>query len=302
MNHTRTGILNKLILKCGAVKLIAGLATMMALGTVPAWSDDSQDKRVISAGPGVTELIVALDKADELVAVDSSSQLPQGSSAKKLGYHRALSAEGMLAQSPSVLIGTPVTGPKSAVELVDDAGVEVVILPDASNGKELLANVDTLAKVLNADAQGKALKQSLSASLEALSSTREAQQGKPVSMLFVLVQPGRATRVGGVDTAVNIVIQLAGGKNAADFEGYKSLSEEGILALNPDMILVSFRDPKHAGDPKGAVLEALPLLEHLPAVAKDRVFHIPGTALMGGLGLSAIAAAQDLTQSMTQVR
>ncbi|MCL1037332.1 ABC transporter substrate-binding protein [Shewanella submarina] len=291
--------MDKLILKCGALKFSAALVAALALGASPTWAEDTQ--RIISAGPGVTELIVALDKAEELVAVDSSSALPQDSKAKKLGYHRALSAEGMLAESPSVLIGTPVTGPKSAVELVEDAGVRVVILPDAQDGEGLLSNVDTLADLLGAGSRGEVLKTSLAASLDELTNAREALKGQQVSMLFLLVQPGRATRVGGNDTAVNMVIELAGGVNAADFGGYKTLSEEGILALDPDMILVSFRDPEQANNPKAAVLAALPLLEHLPAMAQDRVFHIPGTALMGGLGISAIAAAQDLSQSMSQL-
>ncbi|MCF1427750.1 MAG: ABC transporter substrate-binding protein [Shewanella sp.] len=291
--------------KYGAVKYVvarfsAGLVAAMALWALPVSAAETQ--RVISAGPGVTELIVALDKADELVAVDSSSNLPQDSKAKKLGYHRALSAEGILAESPSVLIGTPVTGPKSAVELVESAGVKVVILPDARDGDTLLSNVDTLADVLDAGSRGQALKTSLAASLNELANAREALKDQQISMLFLLVQPGRATRVGGNDTAVNIVMKLAGGVNAAGFGGYQTLSEEGILALNPDMILVSLRDPRQAQNPKAAVLEALPLLEHLPAIAQDRVFHIPGTALMGGLGISAITVAQELTQSMGQMR
>ena len=300
MIFIRKDTLEKFTLKRDALKLGAGLVAAMALGCSPVWAADTN--RVISAGPGVTELIIALEKADELVAVDSSSTLPKGNKAKKLGYHRALSAEGMLAQSPTILIGTPVTGPESAIELVGDAGVDVVILPDAQDGEALLSNIDTLAKVLDADSQGNALKTSLSRSLNELANARQAIKDKQVSMLFLLVQPGRATRVAGSDTAVNIVIELAGGVNAADFAGYQTLSEEGILALNPDMILVSLRDPGQAQNPKAAVIEALPLLEHLPAIAQDRVFHIPGTALMGGLGISAITVAQELTQSMGQMR
>lgn len=51
-------------------------------------------ERIVSIGPATTELIMALGGEQSLIATDVSSPEPKG--LPRVGYHRALAAEGML--------------------------------------------------------------------------------------------------------------------------------------------------------------------------------------------------------------
>lgn len=112
------------------------LSTFAALFSTNALS---QEIKLVSAGAGVTELVLALDAADELVAVDSTSYLPEHlASIAKLGYHRMLSAEGIMALSPTLVVGSEVMGPETTLNVLKQAKIEVVKLPSSADEKQLM--------------------------------------------------------------------------------------------------------------------------------------------------------------------
>ncbi|NRB25443.1 hemin ABC transporter substrate-binding protein [Shewanella sp.] len=276
--------------------------------------EETQEARLVSAGAGVTELVLALEAGDELVAVDSTSILPASmTEIDTLGYHRMLSAEGILALTPTLVLGTDAMGPETTLEVLRSADVKVVKLPTAKDRSQLLSNIDTMGKLLNRQAQAKQLQLKLRASLDAIAAKKkqvgDAEQAPKI--LFMLLQADRPARVGGEGTAADIIIKLAGGNNIADFSGYKSLSQEGILSLQPDFILISNRSHAHASTSKSdankaasdaeKVLEAMPLLAHTPAGKNKRIQSIKPQALLGGLGLSAIEAADKLASDLIEI-
>ncbi|MDB2385849.1 ABC transporter substrate-binding protein [Shewanella sp.] len=261
--------------------------------------------RVVSAGAGITELIFALGAEDELVAVDSTSQLPTADKdIAKLGYHRMLSAEGILALSPSMVIGSDAMGPKTTLEVLSAADVNVVQLPSANSQSQLFSNIDKMGKLLHKEAQASALKSKLTQSFLDIETKKQqiASKGNTPTILFLLLQPDRPARVGGDNTAADIIIKLAGGKNIAGFSGYKSVSQEGILALDPDVILISSRSGNHAVDPVSTLLKDMPLLAHTSAGKHKQIQNLKPQALLGGLGISAIAEANSLASDLIKVK
>lgn len=62
-----------------------------------ASATSAAESRIVSAGSAVTELVFALEQQQQLVAVDVTSSLPANMALPKVGYHRQLSAEGILA-------------------------------------------------------------------------------------------------------------------------------------------------------------------------------------------------------------
>lgn len=251
-------------------------------------------ERIVSAGAGVTELIMALDNGQQLVGVDSTSQVPETlPQVSKLGYHRMLSAEGIIALNPSVVIGTPAMGPTNTLAVLKQANIDVITLQDAHNKTQLNQNIAQLGQLLDKPKQAKSLTIKVNQQLNFLASQRAKQTHKP-KIMFMLLQPDRPARVGGNNTAADTIINLAGGINAVDFNGYKSVSQEGIIALNPDIILLSQRSQQQAGVKQ--ILATMPLLTHTKAIEHNQVLALPASALIGGLGLSAITAATELNQ------
>lgn len=261
--------------------------------------------RVVSAGAGMTELVFALDAGNELVAVDSTSQLPSESKdIAKLGYHRMLSAEGILALNPSIVMGSDAMGPKATLEVLSAAKINVVQLPSANTQAQLYSNIDQMGKLLQREPEAKKLKSKLQQSFVDIEAKKQqiASQGDAPKVLFLLLQPDRPARVGGDDTAADIIINLAGGKNIAGFSGYKSVSQEGILALNPDVILISNRSDKETDNPVDALLKNMPLLAHTPAGKNKQIQNLNPQALLGGLGISAVAAADKLASDFISAK
>ncbi|WP_298770552.1 hemin ABC transporter substrate-binding protein [uncultured Shewanella sp.] len=260
----------------------------------------TQDIRLISAGAGITELVLALGGENNLIAVDASSKIPKNlRHIKQVGYHRMLSAEGLLSLHPNVLLGSDVMGPANTLALLRSADVKVISLPSATNKNELFNNIDAVSTLLAKTNNAETLKNHLSAQLNKIAKNRnQISDSHPIKVLFMLLQAGRPAKVGGADTAADIIIQLTGSQNSATFSGYKTVSQEGILSMQPDIILISSRNESTEKQDISLfpLLANMPLLASLPAYQNKHVFVIPPKALIGGLGLSAIDEAEILSQ------
>ncbi|MDD1829549.1 ABC transporter substrate-binding protein, partial [Photobacterium sp. ZSDE20] len=104
-------VLNKLKTK---THLLSIAAMSLALTAPVAMAKDVEQPRIISAGSAVTELVLALGAEEQLVGIDVTSRFPQSDNLPKIGYHRNLSAEGLLALEPTTLIGSDEMGPDNA--------------------------------------------------------------------------------------------------------------------------------------------------------------------------------------------
>ena len=76
--------------------------------------------RLTVAGGSLTEIVYLLGQEKKLTAVDITSNYPE--KAKELpsiGYVRALSAEGVLSLSPTLILGENDMGPPAVMEQLD---------------------------------------------------------------------------------------------------------------------------------------------------------------------------------------
>jgi len=75
------------------------------------------DERIVVIAQAYTEIIWALGAQDHIVAVDLSSTYPPDvRSLPTVGYHRALSAEGILSMKPTLIISDGNIGPPAVVD------------------------------------------------------------------------------------------------------------------------------------------------------------------------------------------
>lgn len=254
------------------------------------------NERIISAGSAVTELVFALEQQDKLVAVDVTSELPADTPLPKVGYHRRLSAEGLLALGANRLIGSDEMGPQTTLDQLRSAGVEVNIVNTKSTPQGLLQRIDEIAELTGSQNKANALKAQVTDQIANLENNK-AQQNSAKKVLFLLIHEGRPANVAGSDTTPNAIIELAGGINpAADkLSSYKPLSNEAIVEMQPDVILVSGRSYKTLGG-ADEILKKLPLLAATPAGKNKQFIQINGHALVGGLGLKSLSEAERLSE------
>lgn len=269
--------------------------TMLASASLFA-NEAPSNERVVSAGSAVTELLLALDAKDSLVAVDVTSQLPEGMELPKVGYHRRLSAEGLLGLSPTKLIGSDEMGPNTTLDQLKSAGVDVEVVNTEANVEGLVDRIDQIATIMHREAQATALKTEVEAQVKALEGNQPAKADKK-KVLFLLMHEGRPANVAGSETTPDAIIQLAGGENpaASKLSSYKPLSTEAMVEMQPDVILVSGRSYQTMGG-ADAILKAMPLLAATPAGMNKNIVTIDGHALVGGLGLKSLSEAKRLNE------
>ncbi|MCM5508520.1 MULTISPECIES: hemin ABC transporter substrate-binding protein [unclassified Vibrio] len=283
------------MLKKTLIKGIAALSLSAVAATAMA------NERIISAGSAVTELILALEQQNQLVAVDVTSELPQDLELPKIGYHRRLSSEGLMALNPTRLIGSDEMGPETSLSQLKTAGVEVDIVNTLPTPEGLLERIDEIAALTDSQKNAEALKAEVNQQISSLEKNK-AKTKEAKKVLFLLIHEGRPANVAGASTTPNAIIELAGGINpaASKLDSYKPLSTEAMVEMQPDVILVSGRSYEKMGG-ADAILAKMPLLAATPAGQSKNIITVDGHALVGGLGLKSLSEAERLSQILTTV-
>lgn len=253
------------------------LAFTLLSFALPASADEA---RIVSLGGSVSEIVVALGAGDRLVARDTTSTYPESLTAlPDVGYIRALSAEGVLSVKPTLILAEEGSGPPETMEVLKAAEIVVAQMPGDPTPEGVLAKIHAVAEALNLPAEGEALAADVAAGLEAARRTAAAVTSRKRVLFVLSLQSGRIM-AGGAGTKAEGIIALAGGVNAATgFDGYKSMTDEAVLAAAPDVILMMDREGDLAIS--DADVLAQPALAASPAAKSGAIVRMDGMLLLG---------------------
>ena len=253
---------------------------------ISALAAEQPAARWISAGGALSEWIVELGGADRLVAVDTTSRhLPQLQALPVIGYQRQLAADGILALAPDVLLGTEEMGPLPVLEQLRNAGVAVEIMPATAQLGVLQTNLRRMGELLGQPAHAAAVAEQYAARLQQQQSSVDKLnklQSAP-GVLLLLGHAGASPLAAGRESLGDWLIERAGGRNLASHQGYKALSVEALVALDPEVLLVADRSVQGEAA-LTALLQQNPALASTRAVRDGRVLLVDPTLLVGGLG------------------
>lgn len=255
--------------------------------------------RVVTLGAATTETVLALGLGDRIVAADAGSRgLPEAADRATLGYHRQVSAEGVLSMGPDLVLATEASGPPAAIEQIRGAGVPLAVLSDTPTLAAATARIETLGALLDAQPAAETVVQSLHRDLEAAEALRPAT---PARVLFLYARGGGVGQVAGDHTVADTMIGLAGGTNAfAGTEGYTALTPEAAVGARPDVLLVTTGGLGALGGPTG--IWSTPGLAQLPR-EQVRLVVMDDHLLLGfgpRTGEAALALARHLYSEPAQ--
>lgn len=207
-------------------------------------------QRLVVADGSITEIVYALGAEANLVAVDTTSLYPpQTKSLPSIGYLRALNAEGILALNPSELITTSSAGPLKTLEDLQNAGVKVRKIDTPFTAQGIVQKIEQVGELLGKQAQAEQLKNNFKSELDTQLKVLQDKFAKPTSVLIFLGMQGNQLMASGRGTQADAVLKLMGWQNAgADFEGYKPLSQESLLKISADVIIVLQHSPERKPD------------------------------------------------------
>jgi iron complex transport system substrate-binding protein len=256
----------------------------------------ADSSRIVSIGGSVTEILYALDLENRVVAVDTTSLYPPRALAEKrnVGYMRQLSPEGVLGLAPSLVLAAEGAGPKGTIAVLEAASIPFVSVPDRFTGDGIAEKIRLVAQATGSAERGACLVKSVEGDLGALAALR-ARIVQPRKVLFILSFVNGRPMVAGRATAADGIITLAGARNAiADYEGYKPVNDEAIIAARPDAILVMERASFQLD---AATVFAHPALAATPAASQRAFVSMEGLYLLG-FGPRAARAARDLALAL----
>lgn len=272
--------------------LAAGAAGPLASAVLAQGSG----RRIVAAGGVITEILYALDQQDLLVGVDTTSLHPAAAMRDKanVGYVRALSAEGILSLKPTDLLAVEGAGPPDTIKLIAEAGVRVERVSEDTSEAGVVARIRTIGAFAGASAKAESLAARVVEDFAVLKRQREAI-ATPKRVLFILSLQNGRVMVGGAKSSADSIIQLAGAVNAASaVEGYKPLTDEGLIAAAPDVVLMMSHNT-HAASPDQVF--AQPALSATPAARTQSLVAMDALYLLG-FGPRTADAALDLMKAV----
>lgn len=273
-----------------------GMAAAFAAPIAVPAARAQKPPRIVSVGSSLTEIFYALGAENMLVGVDSTSMFPAAARAlPQVGYMRALSAEGVLALKPTLIMATTAAGPAATLEQLKSTGIEVMILPDLYDYDSVIKKIEAIGKVTARTAEAEALIARGRSDMAALKARLAGATGKP-RVLFLLSMSGGAPQAAGRDTAADGIIRLAGGVNAIDgYSGYRPLTPESVIASRADFVLM----PRQSVEAMGGVQAVLdqPALSRTPAGRSGKLLQFDALLLLG-FGPRTPQAATELAAAL----
>jgi iron complex transport system substrate-binding protein len=196
--------------------------------------------RLISMGGGITEIVYLIGAQEQLVGTDTTSNFPEAAlRTAKVGYMRALSAEGVLSLKPEAVVSTTEAGPPVVMDQLHSAGVKVELVEADHTWSEIQRKVAAVGRACAREAQARELIMQLDAKWADALRTVAKNTGRKPRVIFIYAH-GASPAVSGEKTAANALIQMIGGINAlSGFNGYRPMTAEAMASAAPDVILAT---------------------------------------------------------------
>ena len=248
---------------------------------------------LVTLGGSITETVFALGQGDKVVGVDVSSLHPAGATKlPKVGYYRQVSAEGVISLAPKMVIASASSGPKDVLEKITNVGIRLESIPATKTFAGAKARIQAIAQLVGAEDKGKELIAKMDQQIQGV---KKAQTPKKV--LFIYARGAGSLNVAGSKNAADEMIRLAGGVNAVtEYEGYKPINSESIVAAAPDVILMTSRGLKSVGGVEAVT--KLKGIELTPAAKNKAIIEVDDLLLLG-FGPRTGEAVMDLAQKLS---
>jgi len=220
------------------------------------------------------------------VGVDlSSTYPPEIKNVQTVGYHRALSAEGILSLHPTVILSDDNNmGPPQVVEQIKQLNIPIKAFEAKNNSIDgTKALIREIGAFFGKQDKAEELCRNLDQQLAAGQDEAKKYSDRPK---VAIVHFGRASNVymvvgktGGEGGAGGKMIEMAGGEPAIQSDGMQRMASPEIVAqANPDVILVTSYGFDHAGGVEQ--IKQLPGVDTSNAAKNNKIYRVEEGELM----------------------
>lgn len=210
------------------------------LGVALEFSEYPQ--RIVSISPSTTEILFAIGAGDQVVGRDEMSLYPEEAlMVTSVGaLWGELPTEAILALEPDLVIAAQIISEDQA-QALRDLGLNVYWQANPTSYEDLWENLREIANLTGHIDETETLIASLDQRVKSVQGKIATTSERP-SVFYELdaTEPANPWTA-GAGTFIDYIINMAGGTNAASaLKGdYTQISAEQLIAVNPDIILLS---------------------------------------------------------------
>ncbi|NLZ49474.1 MAG: ABC transporter substrate-binding protein [Clostridiales bacterium] len=197
--------------------------------------------KIISLAPSITEVLVELGFGDKIALVDANSKdlsgLPEG-----VEYVDMMTpdVEKIIALQPDIVLASTITstGGTDPAQQLKSAGITLAYIPTSNSIEGIYSDIMFIAKVLREKEKGQKLVDRTKEKIAKIEEIGKTIKDKKTVYFEIAAAPGIYSFGQGV--FLNEMIEIIGAKNVlAKEEGWISVSEEAVVAADPDVILTN---------------------------------------------------------------
>ncbi|EAD0723683.1 TPA: ABC transporter substrate-binding protein [Listeria monocytogenes] len=236
--------------------------------------------KIVSLMPSNTEILFALDLGDKVKGVTAYDDYPTEAQKVEKVTSTSVDTEKIIAIKPDLVLGheSMLATEKDAYQLLKDAGINVFVVPDATDLKAAEKSIITVGKLTGKEKEAKEVTDSMEEQKVAIE--KKAKELKTSPKVWIEISPDLYTA--GKGTFMNEMLELAGGTNVVTESGFIPYNEEKVVELQPDIILSVYPDAK-------ATIQKRAAWKDIPAVKNDKIYEMdanklsrPGPRLLEG--------------------
>ncbi len=233
-------------------------------------------QRIVSLAPSNTEILFAIGAGKQVVGVTDYCNYPpevlelkERGVLKSVGGYTTVNIERVVALKPDLVVASYGNGIET-IETLRRLNVTVVAF-NPKNLSDVMRDILILGKLTGHEDEAEKLMEEMKEKIEKV---RKMVEGKRrVRVAHILWHD--PIWVSGRNTFIDEVIGIAGGENVFDFDGWRIVSVEELVAKNPEVIIVSSGSGMGGG--RNVTYEWVigePLLKNVDAVKNGRVYVI----------------------------
>jgi iron complex transport system substrate-binding protein len=235
----------------------------------------NSDQRIVCISKQYSEIIYALGAEKDIVAVDISSVYPER--IKKLptvGYHRALSIEGILSAKPTLILHDNNIGPEHVTKQLQDLKIPMKVFHTKTEDIDsTVALIKEMGEYFNKQRAADSLNTILRKEMEEALEISKKYTDKPKVLVIHFGQASNIFLVMSKKGTAGKMVEWAGGEMAVtDEKGMKQLSAEVVSKSDPDVILLTDFGYDRLGTPEK--IKELPGVSSTRAAKNNHIYRI----------------------------
>lgn len=262
---------------------------------------------VASLVPSATDLLIGMGAGDHLVAVSDFDRQESLANLPRIGGYDSIDWEKVAGIKPGVIVTWygPDQTPRRFVDRTRELNIQSVNL-NFARLSDVFHAITVLGNICQEPAKASELSRQMRKGLD---SVHQRVSGEPLVRAIISTSTS-GRELAGRDTYLDDLLTKAGGQNAVQTSGYKTLDPEAIEALRPDVVLQLIPEASEAT--RTQAMRFWKSLPDLPAVKGKRVWqyteayimqpgaHVADVAALFGRALHPKSMEQAISKPTTR--